>query len=492
MKKVVFLLFCFLSFAVYLQAQPTEKLNNTTVIKMVKANLSPSLIIDEINNSEVNFDLSEESLNMLAKENISPQIIQAMKEANKKAGIVVPTVPAVQVSVQPENNKGGDQITEPAKDVKTITKTDSISQKLSIQPSDSLKLPVNAYKEQSVKVASPQPPSLSATADTLKRTPNVPPNTDAKLSSVDTKNDVKTIPTTEQKPQNETIELNAVGYVIPLEELALFFDSELNNLAGAIRYWDHGLKNSMDSGKVINSYLKEIEIKLAGEKNANSKGYTNGILSLRSELSKSRMNYRQFKTKMLTSGMNINKELKKIGNDIERSIGDKFNTVAKNVRATDPDQSMGENCKPKAITINKMIIDTTLIEFISPATSLLFFYENEIITIKEIITRWNEEVISVNKKNIELNSQLEPINNELIKYQVDSRKNKKEISALKKQSANIEKQRKQLTQQIEKASKELSSQLNIHCKEILVSLNQRLSDVIEDVGYAFQNSFSVL
>ncbi|MCK9414098.1 MAG: hypothetical protein M0Q53_17485 [Prolixibacteraceae bacterium] len=490
MKRGVFFLFLFLSLAAFLQAQTTEKLNNTTVIKMVKANLSTSLIIDEINNSEVNFDLSDEALNLLTKENISPQIIQAMKEANKKAGIVVPTVQVGQASAKSENNKGSDQIVQPVQDGKTVMKADSILQRSNNQPVDSMVLSVNVKKDAPIKEASPQPLTISTTVDTIKHTNDVPLKKETKLTSIDTKNESNTTPTKEQEPQNVTIELNAVGYVIPLEDLASFFDSELNNLAGTILYWDHGLKNSLDSGKIIKNNLMGIEKKLALEKNTNAKGYTNRIISLKSELSKSRVGYRQFKSNMLAYGMNINKELKKIGNEMDRSISEKFNTVSKNVRSTDPDQSIGENSKSKALIINKRLIDTTLIEYLSPATSLLFFYENEIITIKDIIELWNEEVNSVNKKNIELNSQLEPMKNELIKYQSDSKKNKKEISAVKKQIANIEKERKLLIQQIERAGKELSTQLNIQCKETLVSLNQRLSDVIEDVGYSFQNDFS--
>jgi len=84
MKKFVLVLF--LSFIAVNQicAQPSEKLTNSTILKMVKAKLSDDLIIGEINSSEVRFELSADSVNYLKKENVSSYVIQAMNVANER------------------------------------------------------------------------------------------------------------------------------------------------------------------------------------------------------------------------------------------------------------------------------------------------------------------------------------------------------------------------------------------------------------------------
>ncbi len=48
---------------------------------MVKAKLSNELIIDVIQSSTVLFDLNEKAINNLKSENVSPQVIEAMKMA---------------------------------------------------------------------------------------------------------------------------------------------------------------------------------------------------------------------------------------------------------------------------------------------------------------------------------------------------------------------------------------------------------------------------
>ena len=111
-----------------LQAQSADALTNTTIIKMVKGKLSDDLIIDEINSSKVNFDLSDDGIKSLTASNVSDQVIQAMKAADKTqnpppaAEIVAPVVvaapavialsqaetPAAQAAL-PENNSNKEQ-----------------------------------------------------------------------------------------------------------------------------------------------------------------------------------------------------------------------------------------------------------------------------------------------------------------------------------------------------------------------------------------------
>jgi len=63
--------------------QATEILTNSSIIKMVKSNLSDDLIINVINSSTVNFNTSIDSIISLSSQNVSSPVIKAMKNAMK-------------------------------------------------------------------------------------------------------------------------------------------------------------------------------------------------------------------------------------------------------------------------------------------------------------------------------------------------------------------------------------------------------------------------
>lgn len=76
-------------------AQSNETLTNTTVLKMVRAHLSDDLIIDEISNARVNFNMSPDSVTYLLNEHVSQEIINAMTDAQQKQHPVISTPPPV-------------------------------------------------------------------------------------------------------------------------------------------------------------------------------------------------------------------------------------------------------------------------------------------------------------------------------------------------------------------------------------------------------------
>ncbi|MEI7501288.1 MAG: hypothetical protein WCK84_12685, partial [Bacteroidota bacterium] len=99
-------------------AQNTEVLTNTIILKMAKAKLSDEIIIDEINNSKVEFDLSSDSLEFLADQNVSREVIESMKNAS---GWEVPDTPPIITPVPiivpaigiPNNSNGINIIPDP-------------------------------------------------------------------------------------------------------------------------------------------------------------------------------------------------------------------------------------------------------------------------------------------------------------------------------------------------------------------------------------------
>jgi predicted nucleic acid-binding Zn-ribbon protein len=457
MKKLVSVLVIALFTLNYSHGQTTETLTNSIIIKMVKAKLSDDLIIEEINSANVNFNVSADSIKFLSDKNVSNQVIQAMRTANGTQSSTVLTTtstPPQDAIVQVKDTLQQPAVKESALTAKEISATSEI-----VQINDTLNKPA---EEQ-----------LKSRSLPLKELP---------------KEKIVAERSTETLIENSTISVNAIGYVIPLEELMTFFDKEFNSLAGHLQSWDKQIRNSIEKGNQLKEKIRQVEMEFTDKKNADSKGFTNEIISLKNKLSQYRENYKQFENTMVTDGLRIVKEIDDIGTELDKSINNKFSDISQSVKKTDPDPSVVEI--PKSVTIPKQIINDNLVSHIFSGTEMLFFYQNEIIALRDIIELWNLKVMAINKKDAEFSKQLEPLEKELKNLQVNTKANKEEISALKKQCTNIEKERKLLSRQMGTDSKELSGFLTQICKEVQSSVKERLSDIIGNIKYSYLDNFT--
>jgi predicted nucleic acid-binding Zn-ribbon protein len=426
MKKLVSVLVIAL-FAVNISyAQTTETLTNSIIIKMVKAKLSDDLIIGEINGSKVNFNLSTDSIRFLSNANVSSSVLQAMKSA------------AIETAVT----------------VKDISSPSAI-----VLLNDTLNKPV---KEQMKSESIP-----------VKEIP---------------KEKIITESSNKNLSEKSSFSVNAVGYVIPLEGLMMFFDNEFNSLVAHIQSWDQQIRNSIEKGNLIREKILEVEMELTDKKNADTKVFTPEIISLKNKLSEYRESYKQFENNMVIDGLRIVKEIDDIGSELDKSINKNFSDVSQFVKKTDPDPSV--IVTPKSINIPRQKINENIVSHIAPITEMLFCYQNQIISLRDIIELWNIKVMTINKKDTDLSTQLEPLEKELKNLQLNAKANKEAISALKKQCTNIEKERKLLSRQMGTDSKELSGFLGLICKEAQSSVKERLSDIIENIKYSYQDNFT--
>ena len=445
MKKIVSVLVLALFVMNYSYSQSTETLTNSTIIKMVKAKLSDDLIIDEINNSRVNFNVTPDSVKFLLKENVSLVVIQAMKTVSPSP---LPAVAQVKDTVIQQLQK------EPSPAVKEISAPIAV-----VQPADTL----NMSEKKQVK------PETASTKPIPGEKPKVEKNSSDPVEKL-------------------TISVDAVGYVIPLEELMTFFDKEFNSLSVTIKTWDEKIRNSLEKGNELENKIRQLEKELTDKKNIDSKGYTTDIIKLKSRLSEYRTNHKQYEDNMVTEGLKISKEIEDTGNETDQSINKKFSEISQNIKKTDPDPAL--NITPKSVSISKQKINSNVTSYILPVTDLLFCYQNEIISIRDVIVLWNAKVMTINKKDSELIEKSEPLKKDLTNLQLNPKVNKEQISALKKQISNIDKERKLLSRQMEGDSKELSASITQMCKEIQSSVKERLSDIIENIKYSYQDNFT--
>jgi predicted nucleic acid-binding Zn-ribbon protein len=456
MKKLVSVLVIALLVLNSLHAQTTETLTNSTIIKMVKAKLSDDLIIDQINSSKVNFNVSTDSVKYLSGNNVSNKVIQVMKTVT---GTLILPSGTTTTPPQPANLPVKDTLSQPAPKEPGMTVKEIPSTAATVQLKDTLNTPA---KEQ--------------------RKPETLPSQEAPKGKITPEN------SNNIQMEEPTISVTAIGYVIPLEELMIFFDNEFKTMSGVIQEWDKQIRISLEKGNQINGKILQVEKELTDKKNSDSRGFTNEIILMKKKLSEYRENNKQFENNMVTDGLKIVKEIDKMGSELDQSINKKFSDVSQLIKRTDPEPSANEI--PKSISIPKQKINDNIVKYVAPVSEMLFCYQNEIISLRDIIELWNKKVITINKKDSELSKQLEPLTKELTDLQLNPKVNKEKISALKKQSANIDKERKLLVRQMGSDSKELSGYLTQICKEVQSSVKERLSDIIENIKYSYQDNFT--
>ena len=95
MNKTILILFIALAAFGAVKAQSSDTLTNNSIVKMVRAQLTDDLIIDEIKSSTVNFNVNPDSIQSLASRHVSYAVIDAMKIAEKSSSVVPVKVTSV-------------------------------------------------------------------------------------------------------------------------------------------------------------------------------------------------------------------------------------------------------------------------------------------------------------------------------------------------------------------------------------------------------------
>ncbi len=430
-KSILILALVFVALTSSIQAQTLTVLTNNTIVKMVKASLSDEIIIDEINNANVNFNLSPDSVSYLANEKVSEQVIQVMKVVNEKQN------PVAEITAQEEPvDYNSTQTTEPTQEIQTETQITT---------------------------------NQVATSETTE--PLVSEN---KI---------------QQANESTTNSIEAVSYTIPIEGLINYFNNEYNNMTNLIKGYDSRIRDSINRINKIKLTLTQYEKDLTNTKNADTKAFTNDILIIKKSVVSYREKYKQAKGKMFTDGMNIVKEIKEKSEAKNSEIGSKFSETCKNIKDYKSDPSKGREAK--TISITKQKFNEEIINYVTSLKEIPCFYQNEIIVLQNLITQYSIKAEEIIKKDAELAKQLEPLDKQMNDLKQDSKKNKKEISELKKQCSKIEKERKQLEEQMGSDSKQLSESLKQSSKEIQSTLIARYIDIIETINFSYLDKFNL-
>jgi len=82
--------------------------------------------------------------------------------------------------------------------------------------------------------------------------------------------------------------------------------------------------------------------------------------------------------------------------------------------------------------------------YISPATEMLYWHQNEINVLQKLVSEWNIRVKEVISKDTELSRKLEPLSSTMLEYKANPKQHKKEISVLKSRLGQLKMKGKSL------------------------------------------------
>jgi len=507
MKKIISFLF-FVCFATTcLQAQTSEVLTNATIIKMVKAKLSDDIIIDEINNARVSFDVSPEGIKSLSDQKVSEQVIETMKKA---------------VAVQESITKPAPAITQPAAAIPTATNPVIVPD----QPAATITIASpepEAKNDTSAK--QPENPALTAadaaatnmavaatglqnTATDKKDAAVAPPPVkvnDEKKSTLSTPVKAELLPpgkiivetskngvNTQVLVKKTAYEINASSYVNPAKALISFYNDEFAKLAQFILDWDKKLQASLSREQQSIDGINQIEKELTDKKNADAKPFSKEIIDKKNMLLASWEKHKGIKSEMVSEGKALVENLKKVSKETESSVAEKYKEVSKNVKGANPEPALAIKSQP--IAIGEQKFKQTVTTYFAPVTMMLVCLQNENTALQEIIATWNNKVLVSFQQDSLLRGQLEPLQGEMNRYMATSKQDqklkKKEIASLKKQIEGIEKERKNLARQMEADSGKLAETLDKMSTEVQAVVRERYEDIILEIEHYYKDKFN--
>ncbi len=484
MKKIVSVLLMALFVGNILQAQTAETLTNTTIVKMVKAKLSDDIIIDEINSSKVNFDLSDASVNTLKSEKVSDKVISAMKAASR----------AQTPTASKENVLPAVVVAAPVAVLATQTETPKPTANIPAQVKDTLSKPApqNTNPTNNKTLAIPAAVVI-ASGEPQKQPVNAEINNENSSLQGLSIESAKTESGTTILIERPAFSIAALSYVNPVTDLIAFYNKEFSSLAEAIKEWDRKTRASLEKERQNTEAINKTEKVLIDKKNASAKPFTKEITDLNTTLVQSWGKQKSIKIDMINEEKALIEELKKISNETQTAIDSKFKDVSKKIKSANSDPSLGET--EQKINIPKQKFNSNVTNHFAPVAMMLVLYQNEIIALQNVITAWNEKAAILIQKDAELKKQSDPLESEISQYlstsKQDQKLKKQEISALKKQCDNIDKERKQLAKQMGTDSDKLADDLNKMKTEVQVVVKERFTDIIENVQHSYQDKFNL-
>ncbi|MFZ2286028.1 MAG: hypothetical protein WAV93_03495 [Bacteroidales bacterium] len=286
-----------------------------------------------------------------------------------------------------------------------------------------------------------------------------------------------------------TVSLTALNYVGPLIELIKFNETKFKGLEITIAEWDKQVRGYISDINKVKGQMLQVENELRMMKNADTKAFSDDIISLKGKLEAYRKNYKQTKEIMVKGGATIVKNIEAMSSDAARDLGKAYSEASQQVSSANSNPASGEN--PVAFTYTKREVSGNSISYIVYLNEMLAWHQNEIEALNDLIDSWNPRVTQIINQDAQLRSQLEPIEKKLGELSSNQKLNKAEISTLKKQISDLEKSRKKIADQMKDDAKDLASAIKQMSQKNQDALKERFTDIMENITYSFVEKLSI-
>lgn len=285
------------------------------------------------------------------------------------------------------------------------------------------------------------------------------------------------------------ISVEALGYTAPLTELIKFYVNKYESTELALSEWDRQVRGYIADIRKVKDQMLQVENEMRSLKNADTRVFSDDIITLKGKLAAYRKNYRQTKDIMIKGGGDIVKQIEAMSSDVSKDIGKAFSAAGQQVTSSDLDPSSGE--KPVIVDYMAKEARAGCVSYMVYMNEMLAWYQNAIREISTLSEEWNPRVTQVVQEDARLKSQAQPIEKRIAELSSNQKQNKAEISDLKKQLSAIEKSRKQLADRMKDDAKELSSYLKKMSQAGQAAAEERFADIIENITYSFGEKLSL-
>lgn len=279
-------------------------------------------------------------------------------------------------------------------------------------------------------------------------------------------------------------ELSALAYVNELKGLIPFYKDQYTALEGKIRGWDAEIRRALLEAGTRDAEIRALEAELRLKKSSDPLKFSKEMLAARKDLDEKRAAYKKLKEKMVADGERITGEISKLGSTQAKALGKEYGTVATQVKAVKEGPESGE--RPGTITVPKFQINEGVVDYLKPVTEWYYWDQNALDGIMGLVQSWNPKVSDLVKRDAALAAEMQPLQQQMEALKSDPKKNKNEISTLKKKLSDLEKQREKLVGQMEDDRKALASALDEAGAKLQEALEERISDIVANIGYAFR------
>jgi|WetSurMetagenome_2_1015567.scaffolds.fasta_scaffold74392_2 predicted nucleic acid-binding Zn-ribbon protein len=283
--------------------------------------------------------------------------------------------------------------------------------------------------------------------------------------------------------------IDALGYVVPVKDLIQFYEDNFHSMDKTVSDWDKAIKGILADINEVNIHMEQLEADIILKKNADARGYSAEILALKKKLTEDRTKYKLLKSKMLTDGTSYSEKLTSFSEEMVKAISKKYDDVCSKIKSVDANPALGEN--PMTVSFETLTINNDVEKYIVPTAELFHWYQNEIMDIRGVIGEWDIKVKEMVQKDALLKEQLKPLEKQMQDYKQNAKQNKDEISGLKKQISEIDKERKMLADRMEDESKQFATFLKESGETIQNSIKERFTDIIQNVNYLYHEKLNV-